>query len=56
LQRGWEQDAPLLDTAFDWKTARSQAIDLNSSMHVTMELQDDAEQYVRAAKAPEDRE
>jgi len=55
-KKGGSKDAPLLDIAFDWKTARSRAIDLNSTMHVIVELQDNVEQCVRAAKPPEDRE
>jgi len=54
-KEGRSKNAPLLNTAFDWKTARSRAIDLNSSMHVIVELQYNVEQCVRAAKAPEDR-
>jgi len=50
------KNAPLLDTAFDWKTARSRANDQNSSMHVIVELKYNVEQCVKAAKAPEDRE
>jgi len=56
IEEGGSNNAPLLGTAFDWKTARSRATDLNSSMHVIVELQDNVEQCVRAAKAPEDRE
>ena len=55
IAEGRSRNAPLLDTAFDWKTARSRAIDVNSSMHVIVEVQYNVEECVRAAKAPGDR-
>jgi len=56
IAKGGRKDALLLDTTFDWKTARSRAVNLNSSMYAIVELQDNAEQCVRTAKAPEVRE
>ena len=56
ISEGGSKNTPLLDTAIDRKTVRIQAIDLSSSMHVIVELQYNAEQCVRAVKAPEDRE
>ena len=56
IAKSGSKNAPLLDTAFDWKTVNSRATDLNSSMHVIVELQYNVEQCVMAAKAPEDRE